>query len=126
MLLSQKLLPIFVFPESYASISVNTTIDDPSLRRTVLTSLEERLSPDCPFTRFLGPEYTSPKIVTMSSGEEAIFAKYPNWVYKITHRVGSHGSHRVGSHGSHSAGSHGSHKGVASKYWRIALDVDTC
>lgn len=75
--------PVLVYSESYAYLCTPSLEFDESQKTTLLQS-SGRLTEDCIFTQFEGPELQSNKIITMSPGNEAIFAKLPDYTYEIS------------------------------------------
>lgn len=89
----EKLLPIISYSEKYYNKSVGNFSFFDAISTTVLKSVEQRISPDCPFTRFEGPGFENLKVTVLTPGfngnlgEEAIFGKLPNYHYKISWKL---------------------------------------
>lgn len=89
----KKLLPIITSSELYRIITVKEFQFLPSQVTTVLKSVDQRIRPGCPFTRFEGPDWNSSKVTVLAPGyngnlgEEAIYGALPNYLYKVNWKL---------------------------------------
>lgn len=83
MLPSKKLLPIVTYLEDYPFLTTPVKEYPTETKFTTLTAAG-RMPSTCPFTQFLGPDFDSHKIITLSPGNEAIFAKLPDYTYFVS------------------------------------------
>lgn len=81
----KKLIPILTSNEVYTyPRAIDEDVEDYG---TVLVSKKDRLTPDCKYLLWDGPQIGSHYNVTLLRGNEVIFTHYINYVYKIKWRI---------------------------------------
>lgn len=85
MLPTNKLLPILTYYDSYNYMS--TPKSDYSVEIATTNLVSYGRFPNCIFTQFIGPGLESKQVVTLSPGNEAIFAKLPDYTYKLSWKL---------------------------------------